>query len=126
MFARSIEDLALIAEQLMVYDGRDPNQRPRARATLVDTAAQEPPAPPRIAFVKTPIWPNADAETQEAFTAFAATASANTSREVALPDWFGEAIEWHRHRSWSPISPEAFAREYERGRDRLSAQLCAA
>ena len=36
-FARNIEDLALITEQLMVYDGRDPNQRPRARAALVDT-----------------------------------------------------------------------------------------
>ena len=62
VFARNIEDLALITEQLMVYDGRDPNQRPRARAALVDTAAQQPPVPPRIAFVKTPIWPKADAE----------------------------------------------------------------
>jgi Asp-tRNA(Asn)/Glu-tRNA(Gln) amidotransferase A subunit family amidase len=121
MFARNIEDLALIAEHLMVYDGRDPNQRQRARAILVDTVAQQPPAPPRIAFVKTPIWSKADAETQEAFTRLAQQLGSQVT-EVALPDWFAEAIEWHGTIMQSDLA-KSFAREYERGRDRLSSTL---
>ncbi len=121
VFARNIEDLALITEQLMVYDGRDPNQRPRARAALVDTAAQQPPVPPRIAFVKTPIWPKADAETQEAFTSFVASHGSHVT-EVTLPDWFGEAIGWHGIIMESDLA-RSFAREYERGRERLSTTL---
>ena len=121
VFARNIEDLALITEQLIVYDGRDPNQRPRARAALVDTAAQQPPVPPRIAFVKTPIWPKADAETQEAFTSFVASHGSYIT-EVTLPDWFGEAIGWHGVIMESDLA-RSFAREYERGRDQLSTTL---
>ena len=121
VFARTIEDLALIAEQLMVYDGRDPNQQPRARAALVDTAAQQPPAPPRIAFVKTPVWPKADTETQAAFMRFAARHGSYVT-EVALPDWFDEAIDWHRVIMESDLA-RSFAREYERGRDQLSTTL---
>jgi len=105
----------------MAYDGRDPNQRTRARAALVDTAAQEPPVPPRIAFVKTPIWAKADAETQEAFTKFAARHGSYVA-EVALPDWFGEAIDWHQVIMESDLA-RSFGREYERGRDRLSTTL---
>ena len=121
VFARTVEDLALIAEQLMVYDGRDPNQRPRARATLVDTAAQEAPASPRLAFVKTPVWPKADAETQEAFTTFAARHGSYVT-EISLPDWFDDAIDWHRIIMESDLA-RSFSREYERGRDQLSATL---
>ena len=122
MFARSIEDLALIAENLMVHDGRDLNQRRRARAILVDTVAQQPPAPPRIAFVKTPIWPKADAETQEAFTRLAQQIGSQVT-EVVLPDWFDKAIEWHGTIMQSDLA-KSFAREYVWGRDRLSSKLC--
>jgi Asp-tRNA(Asn)/Glu-tRNA(Gln) amidotransferase A subunit family amidase len=121
VFARSVEDLALIAEQLMVYDGRDPNQRQRARANLVDTVAQPPPAPPQIAFVKTPIWPRADAETQEAFIRLAQQIGSPVT-EVVLPDSFDRAIEWHGTIMQSDLA-KSFAREYERGRDRLSSTL---
>jgi Asp-tRNA(Asn)/Glu-tRNA(Gln) amidotransferase A subunit family amidase len=121
MFARNIEDLALIADHLMVYDGRDPNQRRRARAILGDTVAQPPPTPPRIAFVKTPVWQKADAETQEAFTRFAQQIGSHVT-EVSLPDWIAEAIEWHGTIMQSDLA-KSFAREYARGRDQLSSTL---
>lgn len=121
MFARSIEDLALVAEQLMVYDGRDPNQRPRARAVLTDIVAQQPPTPPRIAFVKTPVWPKADAETQEAFTRFAQELGSQVT-EVGLPDYFDKAIDCHGA-IMLPDLAKSFAGEYERGRDQLSTIL---
>jgi Asp-tRNA(Asn)/Glu-tRNA(Gln) amidotransferase A subunit family amidase len=121
VFARNVDDLALVAQELMVYDGRDPNQRHRARAALAETAAQHPPVPPRIAFVKTPIWPKADAESQDAFTEFASRHAAYVT-EVALPEWFAEAIDWHRVIMESDLA-RSFAGEYERGRDQLSSTL---
>jgi Asp-tRNA(Asn)/Glu-tRNA(Gln) amidotransferase A subunit family amidase len=121
MFAHTIEDLALIAEQLMVYDGRDPSQFPRARAVLTDIVAQQPPTTPRIAFVKTPVWPKADAETQEAFTRFTQMLGSHVT-EVELPDFFNKAIDCHSA-IMLPDLAKSFAGEYERGRDQLSTTL---
>ncbi|MGH7429618.1 MAG: amidase, partial [Candidatus Methylomirabilaceae bacterium] len=67
VFARTIHDLALLAGQLVGYDERDPDTRPRARIPFAEVAAEEPPLPPMFAFVKTPHWERADEKTQEAF-----------------------------------------------------------
>ena len=56
VFSRSVEDVALIAEPLMAYDERDPDMRPRARLRLGETVAEEPPVPPRLAFVYRSSW----------------------------------------------------------------------
>ena len=56
VFGRSVGDVALIAEQMMGYDERDPDMRARARPDLVGIAAQETPTRPHFAFVKTPAW----------------------------------------------------------------------
>src|SRR5574341_2052257 len=67
LFARAVEDLALFAEQLLGYDERDPDTRPRARIPFVEVTAEEPPLPPMFAFVKTPHWERADEELKAAF-----------------------------------------------------------
>src|SRR5438876_761725 len=54
LFARTLDDLALLLEQLVGYDERDPDSRPRARAPYRAIAAAEPPLPPMFAFVKGP------------------------------------------------------------------------
>ena len=46
LFSRTIEDIALLAEQLVGYDEEDPDTRPRARFPFVEAAAEEPPLPP--------------------------------------------------------------------------------
>src|SRR5918999_1197592 len=56
LFARSVEDLALLLEQLQGYDEHDPDTRPRARVAFQKLAAEEPPLEPMLAFVKTPHW----------------------------------------------------------------------
>src|SRR6266508_2730528 len=43
LFARSIEELALLGEQLVGYDEGDPDTRPRARPPLGAVANEEPP-----------------------------------------------------------------------------------
>ena len=67
MFARSLEDLALLAEELVGYDEGDPDTRPRARMPFCEVLDEEPPLPPMFAFIKTPHWERVDADAKEAY-----------------------------------------------------------
>src|SRR5919197_11082 len=49
LFARAIEDIALLAGTLTGYDESDPDTRPRARIPFAGGAAEEPPLPPMFA-----------------------------------------------------------------------------
>lgn len=118
VFARTIEDVALIAEPLMAFDARDPDMRSRARPGLVDTVAEEPPVTPRLAFVKTPMWDQAEEDTKAAFAELAERLGENVG-EVQLPDIFNHAVEWHRAIMEADLA-RSFEREYADGRDKLS------
>ena len=67
LFARSVEDIALLAEVLAGCDEGDPDTRPRARIPFQAVAAEEPPIAPKLAFVKTPHWERTDADLQEGY-----------------------------------------------------------
>ena len=67
VFARSLADTALILEVLVGYDPEDGDTRPVAAPNFLERVAEEPPMPPRLAFVRTPVWDKADAETRAAF-----------------------------------------------------------
>jgi len=118
VFARTLEDAALIAERMMAYDDRDPDMHPQARPTLRKTLAEEPPIDPRLAFVKTPAWDQADEDTKEAFAELAAHLGANAG-EVVLPEPFDEAVGLHRTIMEADLA-RSFEQEYADGRDRLS------
>jgi Asp-tRNA(Asn)/Glu-tRNA(Gln) amidotransferase A subunit family amidase len=121
VFARSLEDIALIAEQMTGFDERDPDTRPKAALPLSATLAQEPPLPPMLAFIKTPLWQRAEEETREAFSELVEALGA-TVAEVALPDSVREAWDWHRTIMQAEMAWNLEA-EWERGRDRLSSRL---
>jgi Asp-tRNA(Asn)/Glu-tRNA(Gln) amidotransferase A subunit family amidase len=67
LFARSVEDIALLAQELAGDDDGDPDTRPRARIPFEDDAAEKPPIAPKLAFVKTPHWERADADLKEGY-----------------------------------------------------------
>jgi len=67
MFARSLDDLALLAEELVGYDDGDPDTRPRARMPFAEVLEEEPPLAPMFAFIKTPHWDRVDADAKEAY-----------------------------------------------------------
>lgn len=121
LFARSLDDLALLAEVLTGFDPGDPDTRPTAKPPLLETLRQDWPIPPDLAFVKTPAWSLA---ADDLGLAFAELVNALGSRvaEVELPETFEAAVETHRVVMESDIAV-SFAPEYERGRDRLSARL---
>ncbi|HKQ27366.1 MAG TPA: amidase [Burkholderiales bacterium] len=121
LFARSIDDIALLAEQLAGYDDRDPDTRPRARIPFQKLAAEDPPIPPMLAFIKTPHWERADGQTKEAFAELI-DALGDRVEEVDLFPSAAEAWEWHKtimaaEMAWN------LEREWRTGRDKLSEQL---
>ncbi|TAK46472.1 MAG: amidase [Betaproteobacteria bacterium] len=121
VFARTLEDIALAAEQLVGHDERDPDTTPRARIPLVRTAAEEPPLPPLLAFVKTPVWDRAAAETRDAFAEL--TEALGAQCEVyELPESLRAAWDWHRTIMEAEMAAN-LEREWEKGRDRLSEPL---
>ena len=121
VFAKTIEDAALLSEVIMIFDSRDPSMKPQARPHLRELAAQIPSTPPRIAFVKSPVWHYADKETQAAFADLIHLLSDNIE-EIELPAIFDEAIELHRMIMEADLAI-SFAKEYEHGRTQLSATL---
>jgi Asp-tRNA(Asn)/Glu-tRNA(Gln) amidotransferase A subunit family amidase len=121
MFARSLEDLALVAEQLVGFDERDPDTRPRARPAFVATAAEEPPLEPAFAFVKTPLWDRVEPDAKDAFAELVGVLGDRVT-EIALPDSAGQTWEWHRTVMEVEMAASLDA-EWERGRDRLSEKL---
>ena len=121
LFARTVADLALLAGQLMGYDERDPDTRPRARIPFAEVAAEDPPLPPMLAFVKTPHWERADEETKEAFAELIEHLG-DRVEEVELFPSAAEAWQWHR----TIMEAEMAANlewEWDKGRDRLSSTL---
>ncbi len=66
VFARTVEDAALLAEVMMGADGIDKHCCPQvAPQSLQKISQSEPPLPPKFAFIKTAAWERADGDTQE-------------------------------------------------------------
>jgi Asp-tRNA(Asn)/Glu-tRNA(Gln) amidotransferase A subunit family amidase len=121
LFANSVEDIALLAEQIVGYDEDDPDTRPRARVPFAGLAAEEPPLAPMFAFIKTPHWENVDQDTREGFAEII-DALGNQVEEVELFPSAGDSWQWHQ----SIMSAEMaynLEREWRIGGTRLSEQL---
>jgi Asp-tRNA(Asn)/Glu-tRNA(Gln) amidotransferase A subunit family amidase len=95
LFTRSVEDLALLLEQLQGYDELDPDTRPRARISFMEIAREEPPLEPMCAFIKTPHWERTDPDTKEAYAELQETLGKQVE-EVELFPSAAEAWDWHR------------------------------
>jgi Asp-tRNA(Asn)/Glu-tRNA(Gln) amidotransferase A subunit family amidase len=122
VFARSLEDLALIAEPLMAYDDRDPDMRPRAAPYISRIMAEEPPVEPHIAFVRSPVWGQAEETTKDAMRELVERVGKRVEI-VDLPPTFDEAHDTHRKIMEADLAV-SFAGEYKDGKGRLSAVLC--
>lgn len=121
VFARTVEDAALLADVLVGHDSDDPDTRPAAPPKLLELACSEPPLKPLFAFVRQPVWEEAEATTREAFGELCSELG-DQCDEVPLPDVFSEALPAQK-----ALMLAGFARNlrpyYERGRDRLSEQM---
>jgi Asp-tRNA(Asn)/Glu-tRNA(Gln) amidotransferase A subunit family amidase len=121
LFARTIDDVALLAEALAGYDGGDPDTRPRARIPFAATATSEPRQPPMLAFVKTPVWERADDDTRAGFAELLA-ALGERAEEVELFPFAAEAWSWQRAIMEAEMAAN-LEREYDNARGLLSEGL---
>lgn len=121
VFARTLEDVALLGEQLVGCDEGDPDTRPRARIPFCAVAAEEPPLAPFFAFVKGPAWERAEPETRDAFSELVEELGDRVV-ELDLPDSTQRALEWHRTIMQAEMAANLDL-EWERGRDKLSESL---
>jgi Asp-tRNA(Asn)/Glu-tRNA(Gln) amidotransferase A subunit family amidase len=121
VFGRCVEDVALIAQQMMVYDERDLDMRPRPRPDLMGIASSAPPTPPRLAFVKTSAWEQADVDVRQGFAELIEFLGPQVE-EVALPPPFSDTYEWHQTIMQVDLAAN-LRREYARGGEALSGEL---
>lgn len=93
VFARNLEDIALVTEIMSGDDGHDAASARQAPRRLFDVAMSEPPLPPKFCFVKTPWWDQVDAEAKEAYEAFVDHMGDHVEY-VDLPDIVRNVSSW--------------------------------
>jgi Asp-tRNA(Asn)/Glu-tRNA(Gln) amidotransferase A subunit family amidase len=121
LFARTIEDLALLLEEVAGYDERDPDSIARARAPYRALAAEEPPVEPRFGFFRSALWSRVDADAQTALVELVERLGGRVE-ELELSVDADELAERHRTVMDAEMAIN-LRHEWETGRDRLSAAL---
>jgi len=90
VFARTLDDVALLLDVLAGHDPRDPDTRPVATPNFRATLAESPPLPPRFGLLRTPVWEKAEPSTRAIFEDFVA-ALGDSGGIIELPDVRAEA-----------------------------------
>ncbi|MGI9419779.1 MAG: amidase [Geminicoccaceae bacterium] len=120
-FGRSVADAAMLADALIGHDEGDRATAPIAHQGLLASAQSKPPLAPLFAFVKTPVWDQAEDTTKEAFSELVELLG-DGADPVDLPDVFAEG-----HALQKRLMTAGFAHSlasYERrGREQLSQQM---
>lgn len=122
VFARDIKDAAILAEQLIAYDKRDPSMQVRMPPKLLSTIEEGPLVEPKLIFVKTPAWDTqADNDVKEGFTEVVDFLG-NSVEELDLTHLLEEVPHWHKVIMEVDIAKN-FNREYKQYKDKLSDNL---
>jgi Asp-tRNA(Asn)/Glu-tRNA(Gln) amidotransferase A subunit family amidase len=121
VFARSVEDAALVAEAIIGYDSQDPDTRLQAKPELFRTQSEAPPVDPHLAFVKSHVWGEAANDTQSAFTELV-TELGDYVESDDLHELIEDVHELHRLVMEADLA-RSFEREYSDGKDQLSEVL---
>ncbi len=125
VFGRSLEDSALLADALMYFDRQDPDMRPRAQPRLRKNMAQEPPMPPRFAFVRTPKWDQVEASSKAAFKELIEVTNEQDPNRIEVID-LGPSFD-HAHENHGRIMhaelANNFAQRYRDSKSKLSPLL---
>jgi Asp-tRNA(Asn)/Glu-tRNA(Gln) amidotransferase A subunit family amidase len=95
LFARTVEDAALMAEAMIGFDAQDGDTLLRPRPNLAARCREEPPMAPLFAFFKGPAWDQCDTATQEAFAELV-DALGDRVRTVEIDSVYEEVFAWQR------------------------------
>lgn len=124
VFARSVEDAAMLAEVLHGANPDDAATAPAPAPRLLETARAKVPVTPTLAFVRTPFWDRAEPQMRAAVEEIAARLGAQCF-EAELPRAFGEAARVREVINFAEMAK--FYHGYAaRGGDALSDEIRAA
>ena len=121
LFARSLDDIALLFETLSAAHATDPATWQPASLAFAPTRDDPAQVAPRLAFVKTPVWGRADEATRSAFNDLSARLGPQCE-EVVLPEGMLQAWDWHKTVMEAEMAV-SLDPEWHGGRDRLSPSL---
>ncbi len=122
VYARSVEDLALIGDAIMATDPEDDDMLAHPGRDLVAGLEKlDRFSPKRLAFVRSPVWDQADDDAKRAYEDYARSLG-NIIGEIDLPPEFDRALEDH-HVILNSNLAAVFRREYEETPQQLSDTL---
>lgn len=105
IYARALADIALVGDVLMVKDPLDLDMRGHPSAKLADAVGKGPVQnPPRVAFVKGPMWQAAEPYMNDLFKGVMEKLG-GAAREVEMTGVFDTALECH----WTVMMAQAVA-----------------
>jgi len=118
IFARTLEDAALISDCLIGFDSKDPDTKPVAAPRMREITLQDPPLEPNFAFVKSPVWDEADPSTQAAFEELVDFLGPNCE-EIPLAGEFDNAVGYLRNIMYADLAKNLNSYA-ERGDEKIS------
>ena len=121
VFSNTIEDAALISEQLFGYDKQDPDTSLSAKPKLLASSKQKPPAEPVFAYIKLPFMNELDEETKIGFEEIKNELKGKVD-EIELPEGFAGIPDWHKIIMESDMA-RSFSEEYSKSKNKLSDKI---
>ena len=118
VFSNTLEDAALISEQLFGYDKQDPDTSLSAKPKLLVASQQKPPMEPLFAYIKLPFMNELDDNTKEVFDELKDKLKGRVD-EIELPEGFNDIPSWHKIIMESDMA-RSFSEEYKKSKDKLS------
>ena len=118
VFSNTLEDAALISEQLFGYDKQDPDTSLSAKPKLLDATKQKPPLEPIFAYIKLPFMDELDEDAKKGFEEIKDELKGKID-EIELPEGFVDIPEWHKVIMESDMA-RSFSSEYTKSKHKLS------
>ena len=121
VFANSIEDAALISEQLIGHDKQDPDTSLNPRPKLLAASKEKPPAEPVLAHIKLPFMNELEEDVKEGFKEIKDELKGKVD-EIELPEGFAGIPDWHKIIMESDMA-RSFSEEYKKSKNKLSDKI---
>ena len=121
VFANSIEDAALISEQLIGHDKQDPDTSLKPIPKLLAASRQKPPMEPILAYIKLPFMDKLEDDVMEGFNEVKDELKSKVD-EIELPEGFTKIPDWHKIIMESDMA-RSFSEEYKKSKNKLSDKI---
>jgi len=121
VFSNSIEDAALISEQLFGHDKLDPDSTLRAKPKLLAASKEKPPMEPLFVYINLPFMNELETDAKEAFGEVKDELKGQI-KDVEFPKAFSEIPKWHKIIAESDMA-KSFSIDYQKFKNLLSDQI---